>query len=299
MRLALAVAIAAAAVPIVAAPPAIAESCTGVTASGGRFATCFDLGNRLSITAGSDGFGGAISLRHEVTFEDDPDLVWKLEHTFAEATHAGFEDRFTGVLYRGRYLRHARDGHIVIPIGQPKKVFLPFDVGALTEVGRIEWRPGSTEVRIGVVRTAALIDLARTRTFRRRFSIGPSARWDVDADRDEMTLTEHVVAPFTTGLVNVHLESATGRMLADFAVEAGAAWRSTGGWHPDARAEAVLERIVLAIDDRPIALTFGVRYDTVTDETLARVGARIVLVHRRDPRVVLDPLHAQHATARR
>ncbi len=281
--------LAAIAIVAVFATPVRAESCTGTTPSGERFPTCFDLGNRLSITAGSDGVGGSLSLRHAIAFADDPDLVWKLEHTFAEATYGGFEDRFDGVLYRGRYIRHARDGHLVIPLGRPRKVFLPFDVGALAEVGRVSWRPSSTEVRIGVVHTAALIDFARSRTFRRRFEIGPSARWDVDADRDQRRLTRHEVAPFTTGLANLHLESSTGRTLADVAVEAGMVWRNVGGWRADARAEAVLERIVLAVNDRPIALTFGVRYDTVADETLARVGARIVLVHRRDPRVALAP----------
>ena len=203
-----------------------AESCTGVTASGGRFATCFDPGNRLSVTAGSDGFGVAVAVRHEVTFEDDPDLVWKLEHSMLEATHATFSNRFVGTLYRGHYVRHARDGHIVIPLGTPKKVFLPFDIGGFAEAGRLEWQPDTTAVRIGVVRTAALIDIARSRDFRRRIAFGPSARWDVDADRDAMKLTEHVVAPFSTGLFNLHLESATGRLLADFTVEAGSVWRS-------------------------------------------------------------------------
>lgn len=275
---------------LASAVPAHAESCTGVTASGGRFATCFDLGNRLSMTGGSDGFGGSLAVRHLVTFDDEPDLAWKLEHQMLEATHATFENRFTGVVYRGRYLRHARDGHIVIPVGQPKKVFLPFDVGGFVEAGRLEWIPDSTAVRVGVVKTAALVDLARTRTFRRRFAFGPSARWDIDADRDAMTLTQHTVSAFTTLIANVHLESATGRTLANFEVEGGSAWHSKTGWGPDARAEASLERIVVAVNDHPIALVFGVKYDSQTDEVLARVGARVVLFDRKDPRVQLDPL---------
>ncbi len=272
------------------ATDANAESCTGITGKGGRFATCFDLGNRLSVTAGSDGFGGSLALRHLVTFDDEPDLVWKLEHQMLEATHAGFEDRFTGVLYRGRFLRHARDGHIVIPLGTPKKVFLPFDVGGFAEAGRIEWVPGSTAVRLGVVKTAALFDLSRTRTFRRRYAIGPVARWDIDADRDEMTLTQHTVSPFTSLLANVHLESVNGRTLANFEVEGGQVWHSKDGWGPDFRAEATVERIVVAINDHPISIVLGARYESQTDELLAKVGARVVLFDRKDPRVQLDPL---------
>jgi hypothetical protein len=54
-------------------------------------------------------------------------------------------------------------------------------------------------------------------------------------------------------------------------------------------AEATLERIMIAINDRPIALTAGVSYATATDEAIARVGARVVLVHRNDKRVNLKP----------
>jgi hypothetical protein len=267
-----------------------AESCTGITGSGGRFATCFDLGNRLSITAGSDGFGGSLALRHLVTFDDEPDLVWKLEHQMIDATHGTFEDRFTGTIYRGRFLRHARDGHIVLPLGTPKKFFLPFDVGGFIEAGRLEWVPDTTAVKIGVVKTAALIDLARTRSFRRRIAFGPVAKWDVDADRDEMVLTQHTVSPFTSMLANVRLESATGRTVANFELEAGEVWRNQTGWGFDARAEASLEQIVLAINDHPIAMVVGARYEMQSEEFVARLAARVVLFDRRDPRVQLSPL---------
>ena len=65
-------------------------------------------------------------------------------------------------------------------------------------------------------------------------------------------------------------------------------WSSTGGWKPDARAEARIERIVLAINDRPISLELGARYESESEEVIARIGARIVLFDRRDPRVSLD-----------
>jgi hypothetical protein len=288
MRMILATAIALVAIT----PDARAESCTGVTGSGGRFATCFDLGNRLSLTGGSNGVGGSVAIRHTVTFEDEPDLVWKLEHQIVEATHGTFEDRLVGTVYRGKFIRHARDGHIVIPLGgTPKKVFLPFDVGGLADVGRIEWQPDSTAVRIGLVRVAALIDVARTRTFRKRLAFGPVARWDVDANRDLMQLAEHTVAPFTAGMATLKAESANGRLVGTVDVEAGAVWKSGGsGWGRELRAEASVERIVMAINDRPIAIVLGARYQTATDEAIAHVGARVVLVHRRDPRVQLDPL---------
>ncbi|CAN5783530.1 hypothetical protein BH11MYX2_BH11MYX2_24850 [soil metagenome] len=285
------------AVALASSTAAADSRCTGITEEESRFVTCFDLGNRISVTAGSDGFGSAIDLRHEITFDDDPDLTWKLEHHFAETTHAAFENAFEGTLYRGRYIRHARDGHIVIPFGTPKKVFLPFDIGGLAELGTIRWRADDSPAEIGVVKFAALIDFARTRSFRRRFSIGPVTRWDVKMARNlDFAVDEHIVAPFTTGMMELGVESLEGRTAASLRIEAGTAWSSLHGWIPEVRAEATLERIVLAINDRPISLLLGARYETRPDDTgelTARIGARIVLFDRRDVRVNLRPLVAK------
>jgi hypothetical protein len=267
--------------------------CTGVTPEGGRFATCFDLGNRLSLTAGTDGFGGAIAVRHLIQFEDDPDLVWKMEHTVLDAAHAGVTDRFTGVVYRGRYIRHARDGHIVLPLfGDTRKVFLPFDIGALAEVGAVRWRPDATAT-IGVVKTAALVDLARSRDFHYLLAVGPVARWDVSLARHPVAIADHAVAPFTAGLLAVKLESASGLTWGELRGEAGTAWHSRTGWKPELRAEATIERIVLAINDRPISLVAGVGHDSSTAETTVRLGVRIAIIQHPDPRVSLDAMGGQ------
>ena len=272
---------------VAATSPAHADPCTGVTPAGARFPICFDIGNRLSLTAGSDGFGGALAIRHIVHFEDDKDLVWKLEHVIADATYGGFENRFRGSVYRGHYLRHTTDGHIVLPFGIPRKVFLPFDIGGFAEAGTLSWRPDDASATLGVVKTAALVDISRSRAFRRRFALGPVARWDMILARTPLAIAEHVVAPFSAALANLHLESRDGILVCDANIEAGTAWHGDTGWQPEAEAEATLERIVVAINDRPIALVLGVRYASQTEETVGRIGARVVLVHRRDPRVSL------------
>ncbi|MEO8843420.1 MAG: hypothetical protein ABI591_02310 [Kofleriaceae bacterium] len=274
---------------------ASADECTGVTSVGDRFATCFDLGNRLSVTTaygGSSGFGAGIALRHEITFDDDPDLEWKMEHQLLESTYTlalDAPDSFTGTFYAGRYLRHARDGHILLPLGggAPKKIFLPFDIGAIFEIGRLDWRHMDPTFTIGVVRVAPMIDLARSRDYKRIFAIGPAMHWDMEVDRTFNGITQQTVAPFTEGLATIRLESNDGLYVAELRAEAGTAWRSDRGWHPEARASAELERILIAIDDRPIALTASVSYDSVRDETLARVGLRFVILDRTDPRVSL------------
>lgn len=259
---------------------AAAEPCVGRTAGGGPFALCFDPGNRLSLTAGSDGIGGSLAVRHVITFDDEPDLVWKMAHVIGDASHAALTDRFAGVLYRGRYLRHARDGHITFPLGDPKRIFLPFDVGGLAEVGALRWRPDSATAALEVIKIAPLIDIARTRGFRYRLAFGPTARWDVAIARDGHSITSHQVTPFSQAVVELAAESRDGRLTGELTLEGGLAWHDQAGWQRRAAVAATIERIVLAINDRPVALTLGVGYQSEDDELTAKVGARVVLVQR-------------------
>jgi hypothetical protein len=267
-----------------------ADSCTGTSTEGHPFAACFDPGNRLSVVADTSDITASIQLRHIIHFADEPDLVWKMEHTILQASHGDFEARFSGLLYRGVYIRHSRDGHIVLPWGNPPaKLFLPFDVGALVEFGGFSYRPDAT-ADVEVVKTAALIDVARSRDQRMRLAFGPVASWDIALDRmPELAVHDHAISPFSSGLVTLHLESADGLESGDVRVQSGLVWHGTRGWVMQTTADASVERVLIAVNDRPVAVTLGVRYDSVTDETTAGVGLRVVLVQRTDPRVSLDP----------
>ena len=267
-----------------------ADPCTGISSGGGRFAACFDVGNRLSLTLGTDGYGGSIAIRHTIDFEDEPDLVWKMDHAIVQVTHGLDDGEVSGLVYRGRFLRHSRDGHIVLPLGStPKKVFLPFDIGALVEVGRLRWlRDARSD--LDVIETAVLVDFARTRDFRTRFALGPVASWDVAFDHAQrIAIADQRVAPFSALLADLHLEARDGLTFGDVRLEAGTAWHSTSGWAPRTRAEVVFERIVIAVNDRPIALVATAVYDSASGEASAGIGLRVVVVQHHDPRVSLDP----------
>jgi len=267
-----------------------ADPCTGTTDSGARFATCFDPGNRLALDAATSGFGGEIALRHDITFEDEPDLVWKMTHELAAAEWSPMDgNRFDGLLYRGIYVRHSRDGHILLPTDPPKKVFLPFDIGALVEVGRLETH-SPTSATLGIVETAAVVDLARSRTARWRVAIGPAASWRVELDRMPLAMADHAITPFSSALVDLHGESDNGLTIGEVRGELGYVWHvGTRGWVVEERAEASIERVVLALDDRPVALYASVRYESAYAETTAGLGLRVVLYDRKDPRVSLHP----------
>jgi hypothetical protein len=138
-----------------------------------------------------------------------------------------------------------------------------------------------------------LLDFARARSSRNRFAIGPMLRWDIDVDRSMGRIgqvSEHAVSPFTMGVLNIKVESKDGLWLGEVRAEAGVEWHTQGSWKKQARAEVNLERIVIAINDRPVALTAGASYDTITEEAMARVGLRVVIMQGSDERVNLHPL---------
>ena len=269
-----------------------ADDCTGETRGGGRFATCFDPGNRVVATAGTSGLGGEIAVRHVLTFDDEPDLTWKLEHRVLAGRAGGFEGGWSAALYGGRYLRHARDGHIVLPFSVGRKIFLPFDIGAEAEVGRIDGRFGDDSFEIGVMRSAALIDLSRSQGFRRRLAVGAMVEWSVDVELEPWSVTRHVVAPFSLGVVDARAESSNGRSIAAARVVAGRAWSTSDGWRGELAAELSLERVVLAVNDRPVSVVLGARYRSRDDELRGLIGVQVALFQRADRRVNLRPLRA-------
>jgi len=278
---------------VAASAPARADDtrCTGKTPAGGRFAICFDPGNRLLLAATTEGYGGGLLLRHIMLFDDEPDLIWKLEHEFLVGRVGGFSDRYDAVLYSGRYLRHARDGHIVLPFAVSKKIFIPFDVGADAQVGRIGGVLGAPTFELGVVRTVALIDISRSEDFKRRLSIGTVVSWDMKVVHDPTNaLEDHRIVPFSTGLLNGHFETKSGLTIGDARVEAGKAWSANDGWYSALTAAVTLERVLIAVNDRPVSLFLGGRYENIDEQLYGEVGVRFALFQRQDRRVNLRPI---------
>lgn len=253
------------------------EPCTVVDARARAIAACFDPGNRVLVEASTAGYGGEIRARHRVTVE--PGLWWRLEHRMLAAL-AG-PARLQGALYEGRYLRHARDGHIVLPFRPTSKIFVPFDIGAEAGLGRIDWRYADDAVELDAVRVALLFELTRASHARHRLAVGPVARWGLRIDDSSIaTVRDHRVIPFSRGLLDAYWEAANGLTMAGVRVEAGATWSSTGGWQRDLTAEATVERVLVAINDRPMSIRMTGRYDGVVGEWRSIIGIRLALQQR-------------------
>lgn len=239
--------------------------CRARTATGSPFAICFDPGNRLYVdlsasnlrTGPAVGLGFGLAIRHRVE-TDDPDVNWRLEHFIGRATLTG--DQLAGVLYSGRFLRHAVDGHVLLPTSRPRKLYVPFDIGMEAEVGRIDRGADADDFEMGVIHAAILFEFVRSSGFRRRIAIGPVVRWDMAVAADASTIDRHVVTPFSTGLLDCYLESRRGLTRTHLRVLAGTAWSTTGQWHTQVDAQASLERVVVAINDRPLSLFTRVGY---------------------------------------
>jgi hypothetical protein len=268
-------------IALAAATEARAERCVARTESGEPFPVCFDVGNQLFVSGGTSGFGGGIRLRHAMTFDDEPDLTWKLEHRLLEGSALGLDHEIDGAVYRGRYLRHARDGHLVLPLGLPKKIFLPFDIGAETAVGTV--RRGHADdaaLEIGAVRVAGLIDWSRTSSFRKRLAIGVLGHWDMSVDSAEPEILEHRVMPLTGLAASAGFESASGLTLGSAAIEAGRAWSTSEGWEWSARASVNAERTLIAINDRPLSIQLEAAARLPERELTFGVNARFALLAR-------------------
>jgi hypothetical protein len=238
----------------------------------GPYPVCFDPGNRLHLDLSTDGVGGGVQLRH-VVGADDPDVRWRLEHEIAVARAT--RESIAATLYSGHYVRHASDGHVVLPFGRPRKLFLPFDIGAEAEVGALRGGLSSGPLQLGVVRSAVLFDLARSDSFGRRLAIGPAARWDVEVDRETRSAGAHSVAPLSIGALDLRAESSTGLTSATLRAEAGAVWSTEVGWRRWLGADAEIERVLVAVQDRPLSLFVAGSYSAEDEALSGWIGVRV------------------------
>lgn len=238
----------------------------------GPFPVCFDPGNRLRLDVATGGVGGAVQLRHVVP-GDDPDVTWRLEHELASVRAT--RDEIHGTVYAGRYVRHSTDGHVVLPFGRPRKLFLPFDLGAEAQVGSVDGRTSDGLLRIGAVRTAALIELSRASDFSRRLAIGAAARWDVEVDTDGFETREHAVAPFTLAAVDLRIEAKNGLTAAGVRAEAGGEWSTDQRWRRRLAGAAEIERVVLAVQDRPLSIFAAAAYEPSDESLSGLIGIRL------------------------
>lgn len=272
---------------------AAAEPCRATDALGRSFPVCFDPGNRVELSAAGAGggrepaVGGALDLGAALRWRRDlraPDgrLEWMLDQSFAEA-RALFAGGATepvaarALLWRGTFLRHREQPFLFVPGPRPRRLPFPFDVGLLVEVGGAEWeKDRPRDVRALPLRSALLLDVAGHGRVR-RLSFGPEVAWGVHVVEHRATI--HELVPFTGGALDVRLESASGLLVLGATVHGGSLVSVPGGSEGFVEGRLDLERTVVAVNDRPLALFVAAlgRGGGLGRAAEVSVGIRVVL----------------------
>lgn len=244
------------------------DACVATDGAGRPFPVCFDPGNRVELAAGGaagdrePARGGALELGAAVRWRADTRapggaLEWLADQTFGEGrvlfTNGDGDPRAAqALLWRGTFVRHRESPFVLVPGPRPVRLPFPFDVGLLVEVGGGAWdRARRDEVEVQPLRSALLLDVAGHGALR-RLAFGPEVSWGVRLARHEETV--HRIVPFTAGVLDLRAESRDGLEALSLTVRGGSAIDVPGGAEAFVAATLSLERVVAAVNDRPVAV---------------------------------------------
>jgi hypothetical protein len=210
----------------------------------------------------------------ESTGEGKDRIVWQIDHRFVSGWIHPFRragrslPALDAALYAVTALRHDELPSIVLPSSPPVSIAFPFDVGFESEMGRVnipERLPVAAAdgarlpvVRVGVMHAAMILDPWRSGVVGRSLEIGVGARYDIDTYGAPSLRTPkvlHRVAPMTAASLRFRTQSEDGLWIVDCRGEVVPHWTSESIWKVAASGSARLERIMLAVNDEPIAAT--------------------------------------------
>ena len=268
------------------------DPCLATDARGRAFAVCFDPGNRVELSVGGaaggrePARGGATEVATAVRWRRDlraptGTLEWMLDQTFvdARALFAGGSSEPVAahaLAWRGTFLRHRQEPFVFIPGPRPRRLPFPFDIGLRVDAGGADWEAARPrDVRLAPLRSALLLDIPG-RGVLRRLSFGPEVAWGVRIV--EHGTTVHEIVPFTAGVVDARAESANGLSAASLTLRAGSLVAVPGGAEGFVEGVLDLERVVVAVNDRPVALYAALRARGGASGRATEVSAGVRLV---------------------
>ena len=215
-----------------------------------------------------------VRYRHLLDFEQGL-ILWKLYHQalwgrVELGSSAG--PRLLATAYRGRLVRWAEDGRLVLPTNPPQTIPFPFNIGVETAIGQIDYRelPEGFACEIGALRSEVVLDLWRQRRLRSYAQLGVGPRYDLwllDSPPGDGIEVHHLIAPFTSGSFAFHHEAADGHHAFDAHLAAAQRLRVDRGWSPLVTASISYEAVLFAINDLPVSSYLAADY-RFTDEPL-------------------------------
>ncbi|MFP2934041.1 hypothetical protein ACLESO_54730 [Pyxidicoccus sp. 3LG] len=253
----------------VEAPPSVAadgEACVQEDSRGEPFPICFDPGDGLLLATGlrvRDGegaptVGAGVLIRTGRTSRSKGTPWFNNHRLLGVEAWSGDQRGLTFTAYDGLLRRHLEEGFILVPTARPLRIPFPFDVTLALRLGNLERRvwegPGWT---LETGRVGLLVDPVRSQTGRVWLGVGPVASHRL---RRSPGGTEHTLSPFTSLMLDTGLESQDGLWALRASGLAGWSLGFEGGTYFRARAEAGVERVLLAVADQPVVLQVSGAY---------------------------------------
>jgi len=246
---------------LLSAGPEEKSPCSVEDAAGDSFTTCFDPGQGWLLGAGAQGTDGGFTpelrtalLRRTARTSHSKATPWLNTHRmFVTEARGGSSRRgLTTTLYEGNLRRHLTEGFILLPTLPPVRIPFPFDLTFSVRAGHYErrvWEGAGWTLETG--RAALLVDPLRSPSARVWLGVGPAASHTL---RDSPEGTTQEFSPFTTLLLDAGYETDDGWWVARATALAGWTMGLDGSMRPRTRAEASLERLLLAVNDQPLWL---------------------------------------------
>lgn len=227
-------------------------------------ATAFDAGKGVELmgTGGllglspSGTFRAALRLRGVRSSKSRQGTVWFNDHRLAilEARPADADRALFVTAYEGLLRRHVDEGFVLLPFRTPVKLPFPFDLGLALSAARWE-RVVNDGWSLETARVTLFLDAVRAPTARFHLGLGPTLAHTMRGGNGA-PLT-HDLMPLTGVQGLASLESEDGLWV--LRAEGIAGWTFTPGSAAPgtfrARGELVGERVLVAINDQPIAVT--------------------------------------------
>lgn len=249
-----------------------------VDADGRSYRVVFDPGDGLTLAVGTaagqgDTVAPGVALAGQIgvrTVDDDDgeSARWDSAHTilpWALRPHVSGPNEWDAGLYRVLARRHSRSPSLVLPTLPPTKLAFPFDLALSLDLAEMQVRSLADDAgRVGdvtVIDGAFLLDPLRNGPYGAFLGFGVGARYDVRVrDVDGDSHAEHALAPFTAGVVHLHLEDTRGLTLLDARGAVVPAWRTDGTFRLGVEARGRFERTLLAVNDTPVVVALAGDY---------------------------------------
>ena len=167
-------------------------------------------------------------------------------------------------LLSGRYVHYTREPYVTLPGERPRRLWFPFNTGFSVQLLEVDTRalsPGGAE--LNVLSSQLLLDFLRLPHVGTWGRLGVGIRYDLLLSGLDGLIPAEAVstfAPFTATSITFHHESRGGLFRIDGGLEVIPRWSRRDGWSRRIEGSMRAERVVLAVNDQPVAIYAGATF---------------------------------------